>query len=69
MKKPASSCFFCSPFCRTGDVRRAAKILSCNQDIAADGAFSLGMIAEFDEKIADRGDWWYPRIFWYESAA
>ncbi|MFM8332055.1 MAG: SagB/ThcOx family dehydrogenase, partial [Candidatus Methylumidiphilus sp.] len=30
------------------DARQAAKTLSCQQDIAADSAFSLGMLAEFD---------------------
>jgi nitroreductase len=39
------------------DVRRAAKVISCHQDIAADGAFSLGMLAEFDAAC-------YPRLFW-----
>jgi hypothetical protein len=46
-----------------GDARQAAKILSCHQDIAADGAFSLGMLAEFDEGIAE-GPWVYRRLFW-----
>jgi hypothetical protein len=33
------------------DCRRAARTLSCHQNIAADGFFSVGMIAEFDGPI------------------
>ena len=29
------------------DLRDASRTLSCHQDIAADGFFSVGMIAEF----------------------
>jgi hypothetical protein len=53
---------------RKGDARRVARALSCDQEIASDGAFSLGMIAEFDEQIKNRGEWWYPRIFWFVSS-
>jgi len=45
------------------DCRRAARTLSCHQDIAADGAFSLGMLAEFDAALAE-GPWVYRRLFW-----
>lgn len=45
------------------DARKAAKTLSCHQDIAADGAFSLGMLAEFDAGL-DEGPWAYRRLFW-----
>jgi len=48
----------------TGDARRAAKAVSCSQDIAADGCFSLGMIAEFEKPIRESGPWFYPRLFW-----
>src|SRR5262249_10188235 len=34
-----------------GDCRRLAQRLSCDQEIAADGFFSLGMIAEFDASL------------------
>jgi nitroreductase len=43
---------------------RAAKNLSCHQGIAADGAFSLGMLAEFDGVLAAEGAWAYRRLFW-----
>ena len=32
----------------SGDTRGIAQRISCGQDIAADGCFSLGMIAEFE---------------------
>ena len=41
----------------------AAHTLSCHQAIAADGAFSLAMIAEF-EKPLEVGDWKYRHLFW-----
>lgn len=47
-----------------GDLRRTAQIVSCHQEIAADGAFSLGMIADFAQTIRRRGAWWYRRLFW-----
>ena len=47
-----------------GDLRQHAKTVSCHQAIAADGAFSLGMIAEFGNSIRQRGAWWYRRLFW-----
>jgi nitroreductase len=46
-----------------GDAREAARMLSCHQAIAADGAFSLGMLAEFDEGMQE-GPWVYRRLFW-----
>jgi SagB-type dehydrogenase family enzyme len=45
------------------DARQAAKTLSCQQDIAGDSAFSLGMLAEFDAALAE-GPWAYRRLFW-----
>jgi len=45
------------------DARQAAKALSCHQDIAADGAFSLGMLAEFERGLA-QGPWVYRQLFW-----
>jgi SagB-type dehydrogenase family enzyme len=42
---------------------RAAHTLSCHQAIAADSAFSLAMIAEFDQPLS-LGDWMYRRLFW-----
>jgi nitroreductase len=45
------------------DVTWVANRLSCDQDIAGDGFFSLGMLARFEATL-DRGDWAYRRLFW-----
>jgi SagB-type dehydrogenase family enzyme len=46
------------------DVRWAANRISCDQEIASDGFFSLGMIARLESAIHDRGQWFYRRLFW-----
>ena len=46
------------------DCREAARALSCQQDIAADGFFSLGMLAEFAEPIQQHGPSFYRNLFW-----
>lgn len=48
----------------TGDARRAAQTIACHQEIAADGAFALGMLADYEATLRDRGPWWYRRLFW-----
>jgi len=47
-----------------GDARQLAAQVSCHQDIAGDGAFSLGMIAEFESSLQRYGPWFYRRLFW-----
>ena len=47
----------------TADAQSAARTLSCHQDIAADGAFSLGMLAEYEAHLA-QGPWKYRQLFW-----
>ena len=47
-----------------GDCRRLACRLSCDQDIAADGFFSLGMIAAFDRSLEEFGPSFYRHLFW-----
>lgn len=47
-----------------GDMRAPARQLSCHQEIASDGCFSLGMIADFEESLLCFGRWFYPRLFW-----
>ena len=47
-----------------GEVRDLARALSCMQDIAADGCFSLGMISEFAPVLDRLGAWAYSRLFW-----
>lgn len=46
------------------DCRRAAAQLSLGQDIAGMSAFSLGMVARFDETLREEGAWAYRRLFW-----
>jgi SagB-type dehydrogenase family enzyme len=48
----------------SGDAKRLASQVSCFQDIAGDGAFSLGMIAEYQEALFNHGPWFYRRLFW-----
>jgi SagB-type dehydrogenase family enzyme len=46
------------------DVRELAAQLSCGQRIAADGVFSLAMIAEFEPSLRRHGASFYRRLFW-----
>ena len=46
------------------DVTWAASRVSCEQDIAGDGFFSLGMIARLASSVRERGEWFYRRLFW-----
>ena len=46
------------------DCRRMANRVSCDQDIAEDGFFSLGMIARFESALRERGPSFYRRLFW-----
>jgi SagB-type dehydrogenase family enzyme len=46
------------------DVTWVANRLSCDQDIAGEGFFSLGMLARFEATLAEQGDWAYRRLFW-----
>jgi hypothetical protein len=52
----------------TGDARELSQQISCHQEIAANGCFSLGMIAEFEELLIRYGAWFYPRLFWEAGA-
>jgi hypothetical protein len=47
-----------------GDCRDAARQLSCHQDIAADGFFSVAMLAEFAEPIQQYGASLYRALYW-----
>jgi SagB-type dehydrogenase family enzyme len=47
-----------------GNAQRLATQVSCFQDIAGDGAFSLGMIAEYKDALFVHGPWFYRRLFW-----
>ena len=47
-----------------GNAQRIAMQVSCHQEIAGAGAFSLGMIAEFEASLEKYGPWFYKRLFW-----
>jgi nitroreductase len=47
-----------------GDCRSLARRLSCDQEIAADGFFSLGMLADFDASLRQFGPSFYRHLFW-----
>lgn len=46
------------------DVRDLARAYSCDQNIAADSCFSLGMLVEFERPLQEYGAWFYPRLYW-----
>ena len=46
------------------DARGIAARLSCDQDIASDGFFSLGMIADFEASLQTFGPSFYRHMFW-----
>jgi hypothetical protein len=48
----------------SGDARQLATQVSCSQDIAGDGVFSLGMIAEYRDALFAHGAWFYRPLFW-----
>ena len=47
-----------------GDCRALAARVSCGQDIAGDGAFSLGMIADYRDSLTTYGAAFYRNLFW-----
>ena len=47
-----------------GDFKLIAKTISCDQDIAAHGAFSLGMLVEFDKQLVAYGAHRYKELYW-----
>lgn len=50
------------------DVREAAQGIACQQEIASDGAFAVGMLAEYEEPLATHGGWFYKRLHWEAGA-
>jgi nitroreductase len=48
----------------SGDARQLATQVSCRQDIAGDGVFSLGMIGEYRDALFTHGAWFYRQLFW-----
>jgi hypothetical protein len=49
---------------QSDDLRKTARLLSCGQDIAADGCFSLAMVADFAGSLKRQGAEFYSRLFW-----
>ena len=47
-----------------GDYRSRAAMASCGQDIAGDGAFSLGMLSVFEPSLRGRGASFYRNLHW-----
>ena len=47
-----------------GDFKFLAKAISCNQDIASDGAFTLGMLAEFKNQVENISAAKYKHLYW-----
>jgi nitroreductase len=47
-----------------GDCRKLAERVSCHQEIAADGAFAVAMLAEFEQPLRAYGPWFYRRLYW-----
>jgi SagB-type dehydrogenase family enzyme len=47
-----------------GDCRTLAATVSCGQRIAGDGAFSLGMIADYMDSLSTYGAAFYRNLFW-----
>jgi hypothetical protein len=48
----------------SGDMQAVARQLSCHQEIASDGCFSLGMLADLKGALQRFGPWFYRRLFW-----
>jgi hypothetical protein len=46
------------------DFKMASKSISCTQDIASDGAFSLGMLCKFSEQLQNHGAHRYKELYW-----
>ena len=46
------------------DLMMASKAISCSQDIASDGAFSLGMLCNFSQQLLGSGAHRYKELYW-----
>jgi SagB-type dehydrogenase family enzyme len=49
---------------KKSDYTMLSKTISCNQSIASNGAFSLGMLAQFDEQLSTYGASRYKELYW-----
>jgi hypothetical protein len=46
------------------DFTLTSKTISCSQDIASDGAFSLGMLCNFSQQLLEFGAHRYKELYW-----
>ncbi len=53
---------------RRGDFQEVARISSCHQQIASDGAFAAAMLAQFQPRLERWGAWFYRRLHWEAGA-
>ena len=51
-------------FLQKKDYKALSKTISCSQDIASDGAFSLGMLCRFSKEIQEFGPHRYKELYW-----
>ena len=51
-------------FLEKRDLKAASKAISCSQDIASDGAFSMGMLCNFSEQLQEYGAHRYKELYW-----
>lgn len=49
---------------KLGDYTSVSKAISCTQNIASDGAFSLGMLCNFSNQIQEYGAHRYKELYW-----
>lgn len=49
---------------QNGDKKVISQTISCNQEIASNGAFTLGMLAQFSEQIKEFGASRYKELYW-----
>jgi nitroreductase len=49
---------------QTRDLCATSKAISCSQDIASDGAFSLGMLCNFIDQLEKYGAHRYKELYW-----
>jgi len=47
----------------SANCQNAARTVSCHQDIASNSAFSLSMLAEYEDNISER-PWSYRQLYW-----
>ncbi|MCF6243593.1 MAG: SagB family peptide dehydrogenase [Sulfurovum sp.] len=49
---------------QNGDMKTISQSISCSQEIASHGAFTLGMLAQFTEQIQEFGASRYKELYW-----